>query len=153
MKSRNLFYTRTFVFLSIAFLSGSLPVLDDIQKNGLTILKGGALAISFLSSIGVTIDKMEKEKNVATPSWFPLGRNPDAAQAYVDKNQVLAANQAVQPLEAVANFLSVPEDQRSSAIADVIADTIAPIDGSNLQLSVSGVKKIAIRSILSRFLR
>ena len=153
MVSRNLFYTKVFVFLSIGFLAGSLVTLDDIHKNGFTLLKGGTLAISLLSSVGVTIDKMEKEKNISTPEWFPLGRNPSQAQAYVDKQQVLVAKQAVQPLEAVADLLSVSEGQYSGVIANVIADAIPSTQVSaSLQPAVNGVKRIAIKSILSRFL-
>ncbi|WP_055076809.1 hypothetical protein [Pseudanabaena sp. 'Roaring Creek'] len=95
VEPRNLFYTKVFIFLSISFLSGSLAMLDDIYKNGLTFLKGGTVGISLLSAIGVTVDKMEKETNTSTPEWFAFGRNPD--KALVNANAINEANQALPP--------------------------------------------------------
>ena len=79
-KPTNLFSSNTFISLVIVVLSAAQPNIVDISKNGGTFEKYFSLMITLFGAFGVTADKIDKEKNVYTPKWFPLGRNPEDAE-------------------------------------------------------------------------
>lgn len=121
-KPTNLFSSNTFISLIIVVLSAAQPSIVDIAKNGGTFEKYFNLVITLLGAIGVAADKVDKEKNVYTPKWFPLGRNPEEAVT------------VVQPVKEVAEKVVEVTSQVTDAVnqVDVIAnqvnDTVAEVD-------------------------
>jgi hypothetical protein len=111
-KPTNLFSSNTFISLIIVVLSAAQPSIVDISKNGGTFEKYFNLVITLFGAVGVAADKIDKEKNVYTPKWFPLGRNPeDAEQSTVltpVKEVTEIANQADDTVAKVESVLKNP---------------------------------------------
>ena len=99
-KPTNLFSSNTFISLVIVVLSAAQPNIVDISKNGGTFEKYFSLMITLFGAFGVTADKIDKEKNVYTPKWFPLGRNPEDAE----QSTVLA------PVKEITEIASKADD-------------------------------------------
>ena len=85
-KPVNLFSSSTFISLIIVVLSAAQPSILDISKNGGSFEKYFNLIITFFGAIGVAADKVDKEKNVYTPDWFPVGRNSDEVVAKIEES-------------------------------------------------------------------
>lgn len=148
MEPRNLFYTKTFIFLLITFLSGSIPNIVDMQKNGVSLEKTLYLVVSALGAIGITIDKMEKEPNVFTARGLG-GRDLEDAQANVQKTQATQ----LQTSMAIAEQSPV-ENSQSEAITDALVDAIPQIKVSqDLQPIVDTVQTFAAKSLLKRIFK
>jgi hypothetical protein len=98
-KPTNLFSSNTFISLVIVVLSAAQPNIVDISKNGGTFEKYFSLMITLFGAFGVTADKIDKEKNVYTPKWFPLGRNPEDAE----QSTVLAPVKEVAEIDSKSN--------------------------------------------------
>jgi hypothetical protein len=109
-KPTNLFSSNTFISLIIVVLSAAQPSIVDISKNGGTFEKYFNLVITLFGAVGVAADKIDKEKNVYTPKWFPLGRNPEDAE----QSTVLA------PVKEVT--------EQVSEIASKADDTVAKVE-------------------------
>lgn len=109
-KPTNLFSSNTFISLIIVVLSAAQPSIVDISKNGGTFEKYFNLVITLFGAVGVAADKIDKEKNVYTPKWFPLGRNPEDAGQFT----VLA------PVKEVT--------EQVSEIASTADDTVAKVE-------------------------
>ncbi|UQS94892.1 hypothetical protein Pam2_12 [Pseudanabaena phage Pam2] len=107
-KPANLFSSNTFISLVIVVLSAAQPSIVDIAKNGGTFEKYFNLVITLFGAIGVAADKVDKEKNVYTPKWFPLGRNPE--------DIVTVAQPVVEVTEKVAEVTGQVNDKVDSAL-------------------------------------
>lgn len=148
MEPRNLFYTKTFIFLLITFLSGSIPNIVDMQKSGVSLEKTLYLVVSALGAIGITIDKMEKEPNVFTAKGLG-GRDLKDAQANVQKTQATQ----LQTSMAIAEQSPV-EISQSETITDALVDAIPQIKVSqDLQPVVDTVQTFAAKSLLKRIFK
>jgi hypothetical protein len=98
-------------------LSAAQPSIVDISKNGGTFEKYFNLVITLFGAIGVAADKIDKEKNVYTPKWFPLGRNPEDAEQ----------NTVVEPVkQGTGKIVEVTE--QVSEIASKADDTVAKVE-------------------------
>jgi hypothetical protein len=116
-KPTNLFSSNTFISLIIVVLSAAQPSIVDISKNGGTFEKYFNLVITLFGAIGVAADKIDKEKNVYTPKWFPLGRNPEDAEQ----------NTVVEPVkQGTGKIVEVTE--QVSEIASKADDTVAKVE-------------------------
>lgn len=123
-KPTNLFSSNTFISLVIVVLSAAQPSIVDIAKNGGTFEKYFNLFITLLGAIGVAADKVDKEKNVYTPKWFPLGRNPEDA--------VTAVQPVVEVTEKVAEVTGQVADvaKQVDLVANQVNDTSTKIDSA-----------------------
>lgn len=121
-KPTNLFTTNTFISLIIMVLGAAQPAVEDILKNGGNFNKYYNLAIVLFGSIGVAADKLEKEKNVCTPKWFPVGRNPEEA--------VTVVQPVVEVTEKVAEVTGQVADvaEQVDIVANQVNDTVAKVD-------------------------
>lgn len=134
LEPRNLFYTKTFIFLLITFLSGSIPNLVDMQKNGVSLEKSLYLVVSALGAIGITIDKMEKEPNVFTFKGV-VGRDPEKARENVAEIQSFVTKPILAPIE-------------QESISEALTDLVPTIQTSKeIQPIVNEVQKFALKSL------
>lgn len=113
-KPTNLFSSNTFISLIVVVLSAAQPTIVDISKNGGSFEKYFNLVITLFGAIGISADKIDKEKNVYTPKWFPIGRNPEDAISAVQpvkevtENVVEVTNQVNDTVGKVDSVLKSP---------------------------------------------
>jgi hypothetical protein len=107
-KPTNLFSSNTFISLVIVVLSAAQPNIVDISKNGGTFEKYFSLMITLFGAFGVTADKIDKEKNVYTPKWFPLGRNPEDVEQSTVKEVTEIGSKADDTVAKVESVLKAP---------------------------------------------
>ena len=110
-KPVNLFSSSTFISLIIVVLSAAQPSILDISKNGGSFDKYFNLIITFFGAIGVAADKVDKEKNVYTPNWFPVGRNSDEVVAKIEESV---------PVKEVALKVATSVEETTSKVNEMV---------------------------------